>query len=66
MSKFSQCVSEDKNCANSISTTAMSTDDHSLSIYMTLHVANGAKGNNMRRVDDLNLQNYTDEEISQM
>lgn len=38
MQGFKQCVSEDKTCANSISTMAMSTDDHSLSVYMTLQI----------------------------
>lgn len=38
MTVYKSCVSEDKTCANSISTTAMSTDDHSLSIYMTLKI----------------------------
>lgn len=38
MKTYKTCVSEDPNCANSIGSTSMSTDDHQLSYYMTLAV----------------------------
>lgn len=59
MTSFKQCVSEDKSCSNSIALTAMSTDDHSLTNYMTIPVIN--QGKNMRAEESININNYTDE-----
>lgn len=39
----------------------MSTDDHSLTNYMTIPVIN--QGKNMRTEESINTDNYTDEEI---
>lgn len=38
MKVYKACASEDKTCSNSLVSSGLSTDDHSLSYYMTLQV----------------------------
>jgi hypothetical protein len=44
MTDFIKCLSEDKTCANSISTLSMSSEDHSLTLYMNLQILNSTVG----------------------
>lgn len=48
MKAYKTCASEDPSCADSISTTNMSTDDHQLTYYMTLAVNSQQIENNLR------------------
>jgi len=63
MATYKQCVSEDKNCANSIPATSMSTDDHNLSVYMTLKVGSSS-ASNIRRESEAD--KYTEAELMEI
>lgn len=50
MKTYKTCISEDKACANSMVSSGLSTDDHSISYYQTLAV-NMINPDNLKRRD---------------